>query len=31
MLAIPGENETFLGRAAAEKGKFDVWVKERYR
>jgi len=31
MLAIPDENETFLSRAAAQKGKVHVWIKERYR
>jgi hypothetical protein len=30
MLLMP-ENETFLSRAAAEKGKPDTWIKERYR
>lgn len=31
MLSIPDENETFLSRAAAEKGKANVWIRERYR
>jgi len=29
MLAIPGENETFLGEAVKKRVK--TWIKERYR
>ena len=31
LLAIPNEDETFLGRAALKHVKFEVWIKERYR
>ena len=31
MLAIPNEDETFLGREALKYVNLEVWIKERYR